>query len=63
MTKTSRKSKEQLVEEFRTEVRKYIETGESDVLTAKEKAILDPVRPKAKKPSKLWDALKSYLYN
>lgn len=40
------KSEAAEMEEFRLEVQNYIRTGQSDVLTLKEKTKLDSVRPK-----------------
>jgi hypothetical protein len=42
-----KKSKSVEIEEFRMEVQNYIRTGQSALLTDKEKANLDKLRPKA----------------
>jgi hypothetical protein len=42
--KTVKKTKAVEIEEFTAEVRNYVKTGQSTILTAKEKAKLDKIR-------------------
>lgn len=45
--KIESRAKDLTKEVFREEVQKYLQTGQSDILTSKEKESLDKVRPKA----------------
>jgi hypothetical protein len=58
-TKKPRNTKNFEIEEFKTEVQNYIKTGKSTVLTAKEKANLDKIRP-VSSPN-LWDKFVEFL--
>jgi len=52
-------TEEQEIEEYRAQVRSYLETGKSDTLSDSEKAELNKARVVPKKG--LWENIKSYL--
>jgi hypothetical protein len=59
MATTAKNSKAVEIEEFRAEVQNYIKTGKSEVLTAKEKAMLDKTRPV--KTAGFWSPVVEYF--